>query len=81
MSKGSGMGRKRVGARINKGMDKCDVASHGKQCGRPKEVSKGKHAKTKSGIFWISKNAAFILLLNCTARDYVVFYLTAIIQS
>lgn len=51
MSKGSGMGRKRVGARINKGMDKCDVASHGKQCGRPKDVSKGKHLKTKSGIF------------------------------
>lgn len=45
MSKGSGIGRKRIGARINKGMDKCDAPSHGKQCGRPKEVSKGEHLK------------------------------------
>lgn len=41
MSKGSGMGQKRIGARLNKGMDRCDAASHGKQCGRAKEVSKG----------------------------------------
>jgi hypothetical protein len=42
MSKGSGMGRKRIGALSNKGMDKCDVGSHSKQCGRPKEITKGK---------------------------------------
>ena len=41
MSKGSGMGQKRIGARLNKGMDKCDATSHSKQCGRPMEVSKG----------------------------------------
>lgn len=41
MSKGSGMGRKRVANKLNKGMDKCDAFSHGKQCGRIKEVSKG----------------------------------------
>ena len=41
MSKGSGMGQKRIGARMNKGMDKCDATSHSKQCGRPTEVSKG----------------------------------------
>lgn len=41
MSKGSGTGQKRMGAKINKGMDRCDAASHGKQCGRPKDVSKG----------------------------------------
>ena len=39
MSKGSGMGQKRNGERIN--MDKCDDASHSKHCGRAKEVSKG----------------------------------------
>lgn len=50
MSKEGGMGRKRIGARMNKGMDKCDVTSHGKQCGRPKDVSKGKHFKTKGKI-------------------------------
>lgn len=43
MSKGSGMGRKRVSLKQNKGMDKCDTASHSKQCGRLKEVSKGEH--------------------------------------
>lgn len=41
MSKGSGMGRKRIGSLSNKGMDRCDATSHGKQCGRAKEVSKG----------------------------------------
>ncbi len=41
MSKGSGMGRKRVANKLNKGLDKCDSASHSKQCGRAKEVSKG----------------------------------------
>lgn len=51
MSKGSGMGQKRIGAKINKGMDRCDAASHSKQCGRPKEVSKGKKVKSRSGIF------------------------------
>lgn len=45
MSRESGMGRKRIGARINKGMDKCDASSHTKQCGRPKKVSKGEHLK------------------------------------
>ena len=42
MSKGSGMGRKRPSLKANKGMLKCDASSHGKQCGRPKNVSKGK---------------------------------------
>lgn len=42
MSKGSGMGRKRGAQKLNKGMDKCDAASHGKQCGSAKEVTKGK---------------------------------------
>jgi len=41
MSKGSGMGRKREGEHMNKGMDRCDAASHSKQCGRAKKVSKG----------------------------------------
>lgn len=41
MTKGGGIGQKRIGARLNKGMDKCDATAHGKQCGRPKEVSKG----------------------------------------
>lgn len=41
MTKGGGTGQKRMGARLNKGMDKCDATSGGKQCGRPKEVSKG----------------------------------------
>ena len=35
------MGRKRVANKLNKGLDKCDSASHSKQCGREKEVSKG----------------------------------------
>lgn len=30
-----------MGQMTNKGMDRCDAASHGKQCGRPKDVSKG----------------------------------------
>lgn len=47
MSKGSGMGRKRAALKSNKGMDKCDMASHGKQCGRAKQVSKGEHLETK----------------------------------
>jgi len=41
MSKGSGMGRKRIGSKMEKGIDRCDVSSHSKQCGRAKEVSKG----------------------------------------
>jgi len=43
MSKNTGMGRKRIAQKINKGMDKCDASSHGKQCGRAKNVSKGAH--------------------------------------
>lgn len=43
MSKESGMGRKRNALKLNKGMDKCDARSHGKQCGRPEKVSKGKN--------------------------------------
>lgn len=42
MSKGGGIGSRRMGARMNKGMDRCDVGSHGKQCGDANEVSKGK---------------------------------------
>ena len=42
MSKGSGMGRKRVAQKLNKGMDKCDSASHAKQCGKMNKVTKGK---------------------------------------
>lgn len=38
MSKNTGMGQKRNGAKAHQG---CDAASHSKQCGRPKEVSKG----------------------------------------
>lgn len=45
MSKGSGMGRKRPSIKMNKGMDKCDASSHGKQCGKAREVSKGEHFK------------------------------------
>jgi hypothetical protein len=41
MSKGSGMGRKRVSSSLTKGLDQCDAASHGKQCGKAKEVTKG----------------------------------------
>ena len=50
MSKGSGMGRKRPALKLNKGMDKCDVASHSKQCGQSKEVSKGEHLIVKKEI-------------------------------
>lgn len=50
MSKGSGMGRKRVGSKMEKGIDRCNVNSHSKQCGRAKDVSKGEHLKTKGGI-------------------------------
>lgn len=50
MSKGSGMGRKRIANKLNKGMDKCDASSHSKQCGRIKEVSKGQHLKIKNTI-------------------------------
>lgn len=42
MSKGSGMGRKRGSPKSNKGLDRCDATSHGKQCGAAKEVTKGK---------------------------------------
>lgn len=48
MSKNTGMGRKRMGAKLGKGMDKCDTISHGKQCGRPKNVSKGEHFSSKN---------------------------------
>ena len=54
MSKGSGMGQKRIGARMNKGMDKCDATSHSKQCGRPHDVSKGNKK-------WISQEKSFNL--------------------
>lgn len=50
MSKGSGTGSKRGSLKSNKGMDKCDAASHSKQCGRAKEVSKGEHLKIKKEI-------------------------------
>lgn len=50
MSKGSGMGRKRIAQKNSKGMDKCDVSSHSKQCGNINKVSKGEHFKTKGGI-------------------------------
>ena len=57
MSKGSGMGQKRIGARMNKGMDKCDAASHSKQCGRPHEVSKGNKK-------WVSEEREFSSFLS-----------------
>lgn len=47
MSKNTGMGRKRPGAKANKGMDKCDATSHSKQCGKARNVSKGEHLKSK----------------------------------
>lgn len=50
MSKNTGMGRKRTALKLNKGMDKCDMASHSKQCGRAKRVSKGESLNTKGGI-------------------------------
>lgn len=50
MSKGSGTGRRRIAQKLNKGMDKCDSTSHGKQCGKAKVVSKGEHLKTKGEI-------------------------------
>lgn len=50
MSKGSGIGSKRAAIKLNKGMDKCDAASHSKQCGKAKEVSKGEHLKIKKEI-------------------------------
>ena len=46
MSKGSGMGQKRSGDKLNKG---CDASSHSKQCGKAKKVSKG----SKS---WVSED-------------------------
>lgn len=49
MSKGSGMGRKRSNLKLNKGLDKCDMTSHSKQCGRIKKISKGEHLATKKG--------------------------------
>lgn len=42
MSKNTGMGRKRIGSKLEKGIDRCDVHSHSKQCGRALKVSKGK---------------------------------------
>lgn len=47
MSKNTGLGRKRIGSMSNKGMDKCDATSDGKQCGRQKKVSKGEHLHAK----------------------------------
>lgn len=47
MSKGSGMGRKRIGSKLEKGIDRCNVNYHSKQCGRPQKVSKGEHLKTE----------------------------------
>lgn len=46
MSKNTGMGRKRIGSK-SESIDKCNIASHSKQCGRPKKVSKGEHLQTK----------------------------------
>lgn len=43
MSKESGMGSKKNFSKKNKGMGKCMVGSHGEQCGRGKEIAKGKH--------------------------------------
>lgn len=44
MSKGDATGSKRIGSRTNKGMGKCSgTESHSTQCGKAKEVSKGKH--------------------------------------
>lgn len=40
MTKGGGIGTKRYGGLMNKGQDKCDVASHGKQCGNALKVTK-----------------------------------------
>ncbi len=50
MSKNTGMGRKRIASKANKGMDKCAAVSHSKQCGRVKIVSKGEHLKIKDKI-------------------------------
>lgn len=50
MSKNTGMGRKRIATKLNKGMDKCNASSPGKQCGRIKNVSKGEHLQTKGEI-------------------------------
>lgn len=50
MSKGSGTGSKRAALKSNKGMDKCDVDAHSKQCGKAKKVSKGEHLKIKKEI-------------------------------
>lgn len=47
MSKGSGMGRKRIGSMADKIVDKCGDDSRSKQCGRQKKVSKGEHLHTK----------------------------------
>lgn len=47
MSKGSGMGRKRIGSMSNKIIDKCGDESRSKQCGRQKKVSKGEHLGSK----------------------------------
>lgn len=46
MSKNTGMGRKRFGSK-GEAIDKCDVASHSKQCGKQRKVSKGEHLQTK----------------------------------
>lgn len=48
MSKNTGMGRKRVGSKMEKGIDRCNVNSHSKQCGRPTKISKGEHFNTKT---------------------------------
>lgn len=50
MSKNTGMGRKRITQKLSKGIDKCDFSSHSKQCGRPQQVTKGEHFKTKGEI-------------------------------
>lgn len=49
MSKNTGLGRKRIGSK-SEGMDKCNSASHSKQCGRQKKVSKGEHLQIKGEI-------------------------------
>lgn len=48
MSKNTGMGRKRVGSKMEKGIDRCDISSHSKQCGQGKKISKGEHFQIKT---------------------------------
>jgi len=47
MSKNGGMGSKKNFSKTNKGLGKCSVGSHGEQCGKAKEVSKGENLHFK----------------------------------